>query len=223
MRRVVKMSGIAAVVVSLLAGCASVPAVRGPVPQNPGVRQKTITELLTQWADLTHETIAATGNTEGWKDDTPLAQSALWDPAAEKVSLPPCSTVGSTAAHQVSATVYHAALEEDPHPIADKLTANWESQGFTVVRTVDWTSSSGRMDVAIRAERSDGVFYGLGVTSEIVAVDVTTECSTDPSIRSWAREKSLRNPQSSTPMSPPSSTESTDGTATGSDDWFWGF
>ena len=37
-----------------------------PVPQTPGAPQKTITELLTQWADLTDAAIAATGVTEGW-------------------------------------------------------------------------------------------------------------------------------------------------------------
>lgn len=205
----------------------SVPAISGPVPQSSGARQKTIAELLTQWADLTNDAITATGDTEGWKDGTPLAQSAAWDPAAEKVSLPPCSTVGSTEANQVKATVYHAAFEDDPHPIADKLTAHWESQGFTVTRTVDWTSPSGRRDVAIRAVRSDGVFYGLGVTSEIVAIDVVTECSTDPSIDEWAGErvrqrlKSLDPAPGAAPAH--SSAESPDGHGEESDDWFWGF
>jgi hypothetical protein len=201
----------------------SVPEASGSAVQHLEVPQKTITELLTQWADLTNDAIAATGETEGWKDDTPLAQSEPWDPAAEKVSLPPCSSVGAAKAHQVSATVFHAAFEDDPHPIADKLTAHWKGQGFTVVRTVDWASQSGRVDVAIRATRSDGVFYGLGVTSEIVAIDVTTQCSAHPSIQSWAREKSLRTPDSPAPSSPSFPTADPGVNAAGTDDRFWGF
>ncbi|WP_431246592.1 hypothetical protein [Leifsonia xyli] len=182
----------------------SVPALSGPAPQSPGTPQKTITQLLTQWADLTNAAIAATGHTEGWKDDTPLDKSKPWDPAAENVSLAPCGTVGSKTAHQVQAVVYHAAFEPDPHPIADKLTAYWESQGFTVTRTVDWTSPSGRRDISIRATRPDGVYYGLGVSKDLVAIDVYTECSAHPSIQAWAREGSLRDLNAPTPTPTPS-------------------
>lgn len=167
----------------------SVPALTVPAPQSPSTPQKTITQLLTQWADLTSAAIAATGDTEGWKDGTPLDKSKPWDPAAERVHLGPCHTRGSDDASQVQAAVYHAAFERDPHPIADKLTAYWESQGFTVTRTVDWTNpASGDMDISIRAVRPDGVYYGLGATKDIVAIDVYTECSADPSIDAWAEE-----------------------------------
>ncbi len=189
--RVLKVSVVAVVAASLLGGCMSVPAVSGPVPQSPGARQKTITELLTQWADLTNDAIAATGVTEGWYRGA-IQDKKPWDPAAEEVSLPPCSTVGSTEANQVKASVTHDPFADDPHPIADKLTAHWESQGFTVTRTVDWTSPSGRINVVVGADRSDGVYYVLTATNEIVAIDVVTECSADPSIQSWAAEKSLR-------------------------------
>ncbi|MFE4951751.1 hypothetical protein ACFQ9V_16755 [Leifsonia sp. NPDC056665] len=198
----------------------SIPAVSDPAPQRPGTPQKTIGELLTQWADHTDAAIAATGDTEGWFRG-PIQNGRPWDPAVEEVSLPPCGT-GPNAAHRVSNQVTHDAFEDDPHPIADKLTAYWEREGFTVLRTVDWKSPSGAMDVSIRATRSDGVFYGLGVTSEIVAIDVSSECSTDPSIQSWARDKSLRNnPYAPTPS--PSPAAKADATADGADDWFWGF
>nr|WP_235500491.1 hypothetical protein [Leifsonia sp. Root227] len=213
------MAAAAAVVVSVLGGCMSVPVLSDPVPQTPGAPQKTITELLTQWADLTDAAIAATGVTDGWFRG-PIQDQRPWDPAAEDVSLPPCGTVGSKTAHQVSNNVTHAAFEEDPHPIADKLTAYWESKGFTVTRTVDWTSPSGKMDVSIRAVRSDGVFYGLGVTSTIVSIDVSSECSTDPSIDTWAREKSLRNPRSPSPTPSPSPAAGADAPAAGADEWF---
>lgn len=188
-RLVAKTCVVAVVAVSLLGGCVSVPAVSGPVPLSPGARQKTIGELLIQWAELTQDAIGATGDTEGWKDDTPLARSMVWDPAAEKVSLPPCSTAGSKDANQVSATVYHAAFEDDPHPVADTLTAYWESQGFTVIRTVDYADGTGWMDISVRATRADGVYYGLTATTEIVAIGVVTECSTHPSIDEWAGER----------------------------------
>ncbi|MGH1523303.1 hypothetical protein ACRAWC_04250 [Leifsonia sp. L25] len=196
----------------------SVPALRDPSPQTPGTPQKTITELLTQWADLTNAAIAATGDTEGWYRG-PIQNNRPWDPAAEEVSLPPCGTVGAKTAHQVSNDVTHIAFEDDPHPIADKLTAYWESQGFTVERTVDWTSPSGKMDVAIRATRPDGVFYGLGVTSEIVSIDVSTECSTHPSIQSWARERSLRNLNTPSPSPSPAASATTEEP---DDGFFWG-
>ncbi|MGH1523304.1 hypothetical protein ACRAWC_04255 [Leifsonia sp. L25] len=179
----------------------AVPALRDPVPQSPGTPQKTITELLTQWADLTNAAIAATGDTEGWYRGA-ILDNRPWDPAAEEVGLLPCGTVGAKTAHQVNAIVTHDAFEADPHPIADKLTAYWESQGFTVVRTVDWTSPSGKMDVAIRATRPDGVYNGLTAVSDQVSISVSTECSTHPSIDTWARERSLRN--LNTPSPPPS-------------------
>ena len=194
----------------------SVPALRGPSPKAPGTPQKTITELLTQWADLTNAAIAATGNTEGWFRGS-IQDNKPWDPAAEDVSLPPCGTVGSKTAHQVSNSVTHHAFEADPHPIVDKLTAFFESQGFTVERTVDWKSRTGEMDVAIRATRPDGVFYGLGVTSEIVAIDVSSECSIHPSIDTWARERSLRNLNT-----PPPSPAASGGTEDTDDGSFWG-
>jgi len=196
----------------------SVPALSDPAPQSPGTPQKTIDELLTQWADLTNAAIAATGDTEGWFRG-PIQNGRPWDPAAEEVSLPPCGTVGSKTAHQVSSQVTHDAFEDDPHPIADKLTAYWESKGFTVLRTVDWTSPTGEMDIAIRATRSDGVFYGLGVTSDLVAIGVASECSTHPSIHTWAekrvedRWKSLQ-PTPSEPSPSPAAEAVTD------DDWF---
>lgn len=205
--RVVNSGIVAALAATLLGGCMSVPALSGPVPQSPGTPQKSITQLLTQWADLTNAAIAATGDTENWKDDTPLEKSRAWDPAAERVGLSPCGTVGSKRAHQVDAVVYHAAFEPDPHPIADRLTAYWESEGFTVTRTVDWTSPSGRRDIAIRATRPDGVYYGLSATRSLVSIDVRTECSVHSSIDDWALERSLRDlnapsptPTSSTPL-----------------------
>ena len=204
----------------------SVPALRDPVPNTPGAPQKTITELLTQWADLTNAAIAATGDTEGWYRGA-LQNGKPWDPAAEEVSLPPCGTVGSKAAHQVSNGVTHEAFESDPHPIADKLTAYWESQGFTVVRTVDWADGKGWMDIAIRANRPDGVRYGLTATTRIVAIDVSTECSTDPSIQLWAREKSLRREDTPTPSSPTSpsahATEADGASASDEDGEWFGF
>jgi hypothetical protein len=63
------------VAVSLLGGCMSVPALRDPVPHTPDGPEKTMTELLAQWVDLTNAAIEATGDTEGWKEDTPLATS----------------------------------------------------------------------------------------------------------------------------------------------------
>ncbi|WP_431220524.1 hypothetical protein [Leifsonia xyli] len=182
----------------------SVPALSGPAPQSPGTPQKTITQLLTQWADLTNAAIAATGHTDGWKDDTPLDKSKPWDPAAEDVHLGPCGTVGSKMAHQVQAAVYHAAFEPDPHPIADKLTAYWESQGFTVTRTVDWTDPTGEQSVLLRATRPDGVYYGLDASTDLIAIDVSTECSAHPSIQAWAREGSLRDLNAPSPTPTPS-------------------
>ncbi|MFE4470329.1 hypothetical protein ACFRFH_16080 [Leifsonia sp. NPDC056824] len=199
----------------------SVPAVSGPAPQSSGTPQKTIHELLTQWADLTNAAIAATGDIEGWFRG-PIQNGRPWDPAAEEVSLPPCGTVGSKTAHQVSNQVTHDAFEKDPHPIADKLTAYWESEGFTVLRTVDWTSPTGEMDVAIRATRSDGVFYGLGVTSQVVAIDVSSECSTHPSIDTWA-EKRVEERWKSLQPTPSEPTPSPAADAVTDDDWFWGF
>jgi len=165
----------------------SVPALSGPAPQSPGTPQKTITQLLTQWADLTNAAIAATGDTQNWYS-SPIIKKRPWDPAAENVALSPCGTVGSKRAHQLDATVQHDPFEPDPHPIADKLTAYWKSQGFTVTRTVDWTSPSGRMDISIRATRADGVYYGLGATNDLVSINVSTECSIHPSIDAWADE-----------------------------------
>ncbi|KRC49982.1 hypothetical protein ASE16_13470 [Leifsonia sp. Root227] len=162
-----------------------------------------MTELLTQWADLTDAAIAATGVTDGWFRGA-ILDGKPWDPAAEEVALSPCGTVGAKTAHQVDADVMHAAFEEDPHPIADKLTAYWESEGFTVTRTVDSITPSGWMGISIRAVRSDGVYYGLTATSDQVSIGVKSECSTDPSIDTWAREKSLRNPRSPSPTPSPS-------------------
>ncbi|MDR6613287.1 hypothetical protein [Leifsonia sp. 1010] len=54
------------VAVSSLGGCKSVPALRDPVPHTLDGPEKTITQLLTQWEDLTNAAIAATGHTEGW-------------------------------------------------------------------------------------------------------------------------------------------------------------
>ncbi|MEN2739003.1 hypothetical protein ABCS02_14530 [Microbacterium sp. X-17] len=166
----------------------SVPALGDPAPQSPGTPQKTIDELLTQWADLTNAAIAATGVTDGWFRGA-ILDNKPWDPAAEDVALTLCGTVGSKDAHQVDNEVTHDAFEHDPHPIADKLTAYWESEGFTVLRTVDWKSPQGEMDIAIRATRSDGVFYGLTATSKIVAIGAASECSTHPSIDTWAEKR----------------------------------
>ena len=201
----------------------SVPALRDPAPQSPGTPQKTITELLSQWADLTNAAIAATGDTEGWFRGAML-DNRPWDPAAEEVGLLPCGTVGAKTSSQVEAIVTHDAFEADPHPIADKLTAYWESQGFTVVRTVDWTSPSGRMDIAIRATRPDGVYNGLTATSDQVSISVSSECSTHPSIDTWAEERVQERLNSllPTPGNPPPSPAAsaiTDGT---DDEFFWG-
>lgn len=205
----------------------SVPALRDPVPRTPEGPEKTMTELLAQWVDLTNAAIEATGDTEGWKEDTPLATSKQWDPASENVSLAPCGSVGSKEASQVASIIFHAAFEDDPHPIADTLTAHWESQGFTVTRTVDWADGKGWMDIAIRAERADGVYYGLTATTELVAIDVYTECSADPSIDAWAEERVQRRLDSlhSTPTPTPSSAAETGiaDTVADIDDRFWGF
>jgi hypothetical protein len=200
-RCVVNVGVVAVLAATLLGGCMSVPALRGPVPQSPGTPQKTITQLLTQWADLTNAAIAATGDTQGWKDDTPLDKSRTWDPAAERVGLSPCGTVGSKRARQLDAVVFHAAFEPDPHPIADKLTAYWESQGFTVTRTIDWTTPAGDQSVVLRAVRPDGVYYGLSASNDLLAIDVRTECSVHSSVDDWALERSLRdlNAPTSTP------------------------
>jgi hypothetical protein len=170
----------------------SVPALRGPVPQAPGTPQKTISQLLTQWADFTNAAIAATGDTENWYR-SPIIKKKPWDPAAEDVHLSPCGTVGSKDAHQVEASVQHAAFEPDPHPIADKLTAYWESQGFTVTRTIDWTDPTGDQSVELRAVRADGVYHGLTATKSLVSIHVRTECSVHPSISDWALARSLRD------------------------------
>ena len=199
----------------------SVPALRDPAPPSPGTPQKTITELLTQWADLTNAAITATGDTEDWFRGAML-DNKPWDPAAEEVGLLPCGTVGAKTGSQVEAIVTHDAFEADPHPIADKLTAYWESQGFTVVRTVDWTSPSGRMDIAIRATRPDGVYNGLTATSDQVSISVSSECSTHPSIDTWAEERVQErlNSMFPTPSTPsPSPSASTDDTDHG---FFWG-
>ena len=166
----------------------SVPALSGPARQSPGTPQKTITQLLTQWADLTNAAIVATGHTDDWYE-SPIIEKKLWDPAAENVGLAPCHTRGSDDAHQVEADVQHDPFEPDPHPIADKLTAYWESQGFTVTRTVDWTTPDGWQSVLLRATRPDGVYYGLTATTDLVTIDVMTECSADPSIQAWAEER----------------------------------
>ena len=165
----------------------SVPALRGPVPQSPGTPQKTITQLLTQWADLTNAAIAATGDTENWYR-SPIIKKKPWDPAADDVGLSPCGTVGSKRAHQVQASVQHNPFQHDPHPIADKLTAYWESQGFTVARTIDWITPKGWQSVELRADRADGVQVGLTATNDLVTIDVATECSVHPSIDGWAEE-----------------------------------
>ncbi|MFF9562246.1 hypothetical protein ACF1AJ_02740 [Leifsonia sp. NPDC014704] len=193
----------------------SVPALRDPVPHTPNGPEKTITQLLTQWEDLTNAAIAATGHTEGWFRG-PIQDKKPWDPAAEDVSLAPCATTTSDDASQVSAIATHVAFEHDPHPIADKLTAYWESQGFTVTRIIDWTSPSGKTSVGLRAERSDGVSYGLTATTEQVGIDVLTECSADPSIHEWARERSLRDLNAPSPT--PSSSA---GTEVDDDGWVW--
>ena len=203
----VKFSGAAvatAIAVSVLGGCMSVPALRDPVANTPGAPQKTITELLAQWDDLTNAAIAATGDTDGWYRGAIIEQKP-WDPAAEEVGLAPCGTVGPKEAHQVEALVMHDAFEPDPHPIADKLTAYWESQDFTVVRTVDWADGKGWMDISVRADRADGVEYNLTATTSAVSIHVSTECSIDPSIQLWAREKSLRREDIPTPSSPTAS------------------
>lgn len=130
---VAKRCGVAVVMtltVSLLGGCASVPALRDPVPHSASGPEKTIAELMTQWAGLTNAAIAATGYIDGWTEDTPVAKSKPWDPAGGGVGLTPCATTTSDDASQVTAVVFHAPFDHDPHPIADKLTAYWESEGF---------------------------------------------------------------------------------------------
>ena len=203
----------------------SVPALRGPVPQSPGTPQKTITQLLTQWADLINAAIAATGDTQGWKDDTPLDKSHTWDPAAERVGLSPCGMVGSKRAHQLDAVVYHAAFESDPHPTADKLTAYWEGEGFTVTRTVDWTDLTGDQSVVLRAARPDGVYSGLSASNHLLAIDVRTECSVHPSIDDWALERSLRDLNAPTPTPPASrgdgGADDVDLASADDDGWAW--
>jgi hypothetical protein len=165
----------------------SVPALSGPVPQSPGTPQKTITELLSQWADLTNAAIAATGDTENWYR-SPIIKEEPWDPAAEHVHLSPCGTVGSKRAHQVEASVQHDPFQHDPHPIADKLTAYWESEGFTVTRTIDWTTPTAGQSVVLRAVRPDGVQVGLSASSDLVDISVSSECSVHSSIDDWAEE-----------------------------------
>ncbi|SDH33961.1 hypothetical protein SAMN04515691_1902 [Leifsonia sp. 98AMF] len=202
----------------------SVPALRDPVPHTPDGPEKTITQLLTQWEDLTNAAIAATGHTEGWFRG-PIQDKKPWDPAAEEVGLAPCATTTSDDASQVSAIVTHVAFEHDPHPIADTLTAYWESQGFTVTRTVDSTIGTEWMAVEVRAERSDGVFYGLTATTEQVGIDVLTECSADPSIHEWAEERVQRRLDSLYSTPTPSSAAETGiaDIAADIDDRFWGF
>lgn len=202
-RRVVTRGVVAALTAAVLGGCMSVPALSGPAPESPGTRQKTIAQLLTQWADLTNAAIAGTGDTQNWYR-SPIIEKRPWDPAAEDVGLAPCPTLGSDDAYQIEATVQHEPFEPDPHPIADKLTAYWKSQGFTVTRTVDWTSPSGRMDISIRATRPDGVYYGLAATHDLVSIHASTECSTHPSIDVWARERSLRDLNAPSPTPTPS-------------------
>ncbi|WP_431246593.1 hypothetical protein [Leifsonia xyli] len=185
----------------------SVPALSGPAPQSPGTPQKTITQLLTQWADLTNAAIAATGDTQNWYRGAIIEQKP-WDPAAEDVSLAPCHTRGSDDASQVQAVVQHDAFEVDPHPIADKLTAYWESQGFTVTRTIDWTTPTGWQSVELSADRPDGVSYGLTATNDLVSIDVYTECSAHPSIDDWAEER-VQKRLDDLPTPTPSPTPST--------------
>ncbi|MFF9562245.1 hypothetical protein ACF1AJ_02735 [Leifsonia sp. NPDC014704] len=200
----------------------SVPALRDPIPRSPSGPEKTISQLLTQWAELTKAAIAATGHTDGWTEDTPLAKSKPWDPAGGGVSLAPCATTASDDASQVTAVVFHAPFEHDPHPIADKLTAYWESQGFTVTRTIDSTTGTDWMAVEMRAERADGVEYGLTATTEIVAIDVLTECSADPSIHAWAEERVQQRLDSlyQTPTPSPSPSPSA-GAEVDDDGWVW--
>lgn len=198
----------------------SVPALSGPYArQTPGTPQKTITELLAQFVTLTEAAIAATGVPDEWMGDT---DNKPWDPAAEDVGLSPCSSVGSKDASQVSATVYHAAFEHDPHPIADKMTAYWKEQGFTVERTVDWTAPDGTTGIEIRADRADGVEYGLGVTNERMAIRVDTECSAHSSIHDWALERSLRDLNAPSPTPTPTPAPSASAADTVDDDgWVW--
>lgn len=189
----------------------SVPALSGPFgQQSPGTPQKTITALLSQWEALIDEAIAATGVTDGWYRGA-IIERKPWDPAAEDVALSPCLTVGSKDSHQLIADVSHDPFDDDPHPIADKLTAHWESQGFIVKRTMDWTNPTGDPIIEIIANRADGVQYGLTATNLIVAIDIATECSTHPSLHEWSSEKSLRigrerrEAATPTPSSPPAS------------------
>ncbi|GAB3579840.1 hypothetical protein GCM10027406_18550 [Leifsonia lichenia] len=93
MARTCAVAIVAAVMVSVLGGCMSFPAVSDPVPRTPGAPQKTIGELLTQWAGLTDAAIAATGVTEGWFRGARL-DNKPWDPAAEEVALSPCGRSG---------------------------------------------------------------------------------------------------------------------------------
>jgi hypothetical protein len=230
--RFVKSMGLAVVTVmtvSLLGGCMSVPAVSGPhAMQSPGTPQKAITQLLTQYVDLTEAAIAATGVTDGWMSGA-IQEHKPWDPASEDLHLAPCSSVGSDDASQIDDSVAHLAFEHDPHPIADKLTAYWKSQGFTVERTVDWTSPSGTIGIAIRATRADGVYYGLTATNEQVAIRVSTECSTDSSIDDWAEARVQKrldslHPTPSAPAPSPTSTAAPLPSSAGMPDangWFW--
>ncbi|MGH1549025.1 hypothetical protein ACRAWB_07560 [Leifsonia poae] len=99
-------------------------------------------------------------------------------------------------------------FEHDPHRIADKLTAYWKSQGFIVTRTIDWTTPDGWQSVELRADRPDGVQYGLTATNDLVAIDAATECSTHPSIDDWAAQGVQKRLESlfPTPHATPSAT-----------------
>jgi hypothetical protein len=88
----------------------------------------------------------------------------------------------------LQASVQHDPFQHDPHPIADKLTAYWENEGFTVTRTIDWTTPKGWQSVELRADRTDGVQVGLTATNDLVTIDVATECSVHSSIDDWAEE-----------------------------------
>ena len=196
----------------------SVPVLSDPVPQSPGTPQKTITQLVDQWVNLTTDAIAATGHTDGWFHGA-LLDKKPWAPTDEYVGLIPCSTVGSKAADQVNADVQHVAFEEDPHPIADKLTAYWESQGFAVTRIRDRDVPSGGATVDVRAARSDGVRIDLFASNELVAIEVSSECSTHPSIDDWAEARFQKRFESAfpTPRATPSATPHEGKAGTGQD------
>lgn len=177
---------VAAILTILLGGCMSVPVLSGPPAHNGA--QKSLTELREQAAEFTNATIDATGIRDGWYagDKSYGSPGIPWETTDHLTEgYPPekCGMGGDlrAAPHRIQVTLWHDT-GGDPRPLAEKITAEWQKQGFKVRTVVQYRVRPDGYDMSIRGDGNNGTFVDFYASHEHKSITAYSECSTHPTV-----------------------------------------